>query len=116
MTASWHHSLAATLAALPPAGERWTEPLRHGTMRLGLYAPVETDRQTPHRQDEVYVVAAGAAAFVRGGERRAVVAGDALFVPAGMAHRFEAMSADFSAWVLFWGPDGGEAQFASGPA
>jgi mannose-6-phosphate isomerase-like protein (cupin superfamily) len=108
MTEAWHLTLAATHASLPAAGKRWVEPLRHGTMRLGLYAPTDPDGQTPHRQDEMYIVAAGCAGFVRGDDRREVSAGDALFVPAGMPHRFERMSADFAAWVLFWGPDGGE--------
>jgi hypothetical protein len=36
-------------------------------------------------------------------------AADALFVEAGKAHHFEAMTPDFAAWVVFWGPDGGEA-------
>jgi quercetin dioxygenase-like cupin family protein len=35
--------------------------------------------------------------------------GDALFVPAGTVHRFEAMSAEFGAWMIFYGPEGGEA-------
>jgi hypothetical protein len=35
------------------------------------------------------------------------VAGDALFVGSGIEHRFENFSADFSCWVVFWGPAGG---------
>jgi uncharacterized protein YjlB len=38
----------------------------------------------------------------------AVGAGDVLFVPARMEHRFEAMSGDFAVWVMFYGPAGGE--------
>jgi hypothetical protein len=31
-----------------------------------------------------------------------------LFVPAGMDHRFVNFSGDFAAWVIFYGPAGGE--------
>jgi len=34
--------------------------------------------------------------------------GDVLFVAAGVEHRFLNISDDFSAWVVFWGPKGGE--------
>jgi len=30
-------------------------------------------------------------------------------VPAGQRRRFENFSADFGAWVFFYGPEGGEA-------
>ncbi len=29
-----------------------------------------------------------------------------LFVPAGVPHRFASFSAEFKAWVLFFGPEG----------
>ena len=35
-------------------------------------------------------------------------AGDCLFVAAGVEHRFETFSNDFSTWDVFWGPKGGE--------
>jgi hypothetical protein len=34
--------------------------------------------------------------------------GGARFVRAGEVHRFEAFMANFSAWVMFYGPMGGE--------
>ena len=81
---------------------------RHGSLEVRWYAPRGSDPQTPHERDEIYVVASGRAAFVRGGERVAVAQNDALFVPAGMEHRFEEMSPDFATWVMFYGPAGGE--------
>ena len=30
------------------------------------------------------------------------------FVPARVDHRFEEFTPDFAAWVVFWGPRGGE--------
>ena len=82
--------------------------LQHGTMQLRLYAPDGVDRQTPHEQDEIYVVARGSGTFLRGGERVRFGPGDALFVAAGVPHRFEDFTADFATWVIFWGPVGGE--------
>ncbi|HEY0106857.1 MAG TPA: cupin domain-containing protein, partial [Rhizomicrobium sp.] len=62
-----------------------------------------------HQQDELYVVASGSGTFVKNGDRRTFGPLDVLFVEAGAEHRFEDFSADFAAWVIFWGPDGGEA-------
>lgn len=35
-------------------------------------------------------------------------AGSCCFVAAGVSHCFESFSADFTTWVVFWGPRGGE--------
>lgn len=93
------------LAAVP---EPFAVLLRHGTMSVELYAPVGIDRQTPHEQDELYIVASGTGTFSKAGERRPFGPGDVLFVEAGVEHRFEEFSPDFSTWVVFWGPKGGE--------
>jgi mannose-6-phosphate isomerase-like protein (cupin superfamily) len=53
-------------------------------------------------------VISGSGAFVNGDARHPFGPGDVLFVPAGVEHRFEDFSADFQAWVIFYGPDGGE--------
>jgi mannose-6-phosphate isomerase-like protein (cupin superfamily) len=87
----------------------FTVMLRHGSMTVEYYAPVEADKQTPHLQDELYVIASGNSMFYRDGERTICKAGDVLFVPAGMEHRFENFSSDFATWVIFYGPSGGEA-------
>ena len=92
-----------------PAGARVNYPIHHGTMRVGIYAPRGSDPQQPHDQDEIYIVATGSGAFVCGDERRTFKPGDLLFVPAGAVHRFEDFTDDFSTWVVFWGPKGGEA-------
>ena len=54
----------------------------------------------------------GRGAFTFGGERVKFGPGDVLFVPAGVVHRFEDFSDDFVVWVLFYGPEGGEASLA----
>jgi mannose-6-phosphate isomerase-like protein (cupin superfamily) len=91
-----------------PQGERYAEALAHGSMSAGLYAPVGKDPQTPHTRDEVYIIRAGRADFTVGADIQPCVVGDVLFVAAGAEHRFSNLSDDFSAWVVFWGPKGGE--------
>ncbi|MDH4172327.1 MAG: cupin domain-containing protein [Betaproteobacteria bacterium] len=108
MKHSWHATTRDAAAVPVPQGRRSAEILRNGSLEVRWYAPRGSDPQTPHDRDELYVVASGRADFVRGAERVAVAAGDLLFVPAGMAHRFEALSADFATWVMFYGPLGGE--------
>lgn len=89
-------------------GKRYGVLRNHGTMELGYYKPVGTDPQDPHDQDEIYIVHSGSGYFVVEKERQPFKPGDALFVPAFVAHRFEDFSDDFAAWVIFYGPKGGE--------
>ena len=83
--------------------------LEHGTLELGFYKPDGEDLQQPHERDEVYIVQTGRGRFELNGERHPFEAGEALFVPAGVEHRFVEFSSDFTAWVVFYGPPGGEA-------
>ena len=104
-------SLKEGLERLPgPQGERFAELLRHGSLSVEVYAPRGHDPQQPHAQDELYLVHSGAGVFFDGENRVAFAAGDALWVPAGRAHRFEQVSEDFVTWVVFYGPPGGEKQ------
>jgi mannose-6-phosphate isomerase-like protein (cupin superfamily) len=107
----WLFSLKAVEANLPgdPAQMRFHYALRHGTMKFGLYAPLEEDRQTPHRQDELYFVVSGSGYVLKNGQRRPFTAHDVIFVEAGAEHGFVEFTSDFAAWVVFWGADGGEA-------
>jgi len=77
-------------------------------MSLGYYAPIGSDPQKPHNQDEIYIVQCGTSTFVLEEETLRLSAGDAVFVPAGAVHRFEDFSPDFGTWVIFSGPEGGE--------
>ncbi len=86
----------------------YQEMLRHGTMSVGLYTPQNVDKQSPHDQDEVYIVASGTGVFALGDEQMAVAPGDTFFVGAGVRHRFEEFSDDLAVWVVFYGPSGGE--------
>lgn len=80
----------------------------HGTLEVELYKPEKTDLQQPHTRDEVYIILAGKGEFLNDGQRTTFKPGDFLFVPAGIEHRFENFTDDFSTWVLFYGPEGGE--------
>ncbi|MBI3453754.1 MAG: cupin domain-containing protein [Rhodospirillales bacterium] len=102
-------TVAAAMAGLPAEGRRSVSVFRHGSMEAKLYAPRGVDPQTPHTRDEVYVVVAGSGTFVAGADRHPFKPGDFLFVPAGMVHRFEDFADDLALWVVFYGPEGGEA-------
>jgi mannose-6-phosphate isomerase-like protein (cupin superfamily) len=108
--ADWHFSLTSVMDSINHRadGLRFHYPLQRGTMKVGIYAPRGNDPQQPHVKDELYIIVSGTGEFVKNGERRAFKPQDVLFVEAGAAHRFENFSADFSTWVIFWGPDGGE--------
>jgi mannose-6-phosphate isomerase-like protein (cupin superfamily) len=98
------------LARLPgPGGERSVTVFEHGSLLVKVYAPRGSDPQKPHTRDEVYVVVEGSGEFVNGSTRERFGAGDFLFAAAGEEHRFENFSDDLAVWVLFYGPEGGEA-------
>ena len=89
-------------------GAPFIKLIEHGSMSVEIYRPVKTDRQTPHLQDELYVIISGKGEFFNNGEQFSFSPGDVLFVPAGIEHRFENFTEDFATWVIFYGPNGGE--------
>jgi len=92
----------------PPAGNLAVPIFAHGSLLVEMYHPTGADAQTPHDRDEVYVIARGSGIFFDGSDRHQVESGSFIFVAAGQPHRFEDFSSDFAAWVLFYGPTGGE--------
>ena len=104
------HATTAAARTLPlPVGNLAAPVLAHGSMLVEHYAPRGVDTQQSHTRDELYVVIAGTGSFVNGETRHPFGPGDMIFVPAGVAHRFEDFSDDFATWVIFYGPEGGEA-------
>ena len=92
----------------PPA-QHYATVMERGTAKVLLSLPVRPNRQTPHTQDEIYVIVRGHGVLVHDGRRDAVASGDLLFVAAGTEHWFEDFSDDLAVWVVFYGREGGEA-------
>ena len=81
----------------------------HGTLQVKMYRPAGQDTQKLHTRDEIYVISRGSGFFLNGADRHPFQTGDVLFVPAGVEHRFVEFTDDFCTWVMFYGPEGGEA-------
>jgi mannose-6-phosphate isomerase-like protein (cupin superfamily) len=76
-------------------------------LEIGVYVLVapEPDRQSPHEDDEVYVVLEGRGTLEVEGQQVELREGHAVFVPAGAEHRFVGYE-QLSVLVLFekWKP------------
>ena len=101
-------SVEGALKRLDADGGVFAPLLQHGSLSVEIYRPRKVDLQQPHTRDEIYVIAAGKSNFTAGNKLHEVVVGDVLFVPAHQEHRFSEFSDDFSTWVFFYGPEGGE--------
>jgi len=96
-------------AAIPgPPGPHSVSFLQRGTLNAKLSLPVHPNQQTPHTQDELYVIVRGSGVLVHEGRRDSFDAGDLMFIAAGTEHHFEQFSDDLAVWVVFYGPEGGE--------
>jgi mannose-6-phosphate isomerase-like protein (cupin superfamily) len=101
--------LAEARAQIPgPQGEHSLSVLQRGTLNVKLSVPVIPNQQTPHAQDEIYVIIRGRGILVHDGKRSPFGEGDLMFIAAGTEHHFEDFSDDLAVWVVFYGPDGGE--------
>ena len=101
--------LAEARARIPgPAGEHAASLLQRGTLHVKLSCPVLPNVQSPHAQDEIYVVIRGHGILFHDGRRDPFEAGDLMVIAAGVEHRFEDFSEDIVVWVIFYGPEGGE--------
>jgi|SRR5215472_3377874 len=90
------------------AGEHAVGALERGSLKLKLSCPVPPNQQSPHEQDEIYVIMQGHGVLFHDGRRDRMAAGDLAFVAAGTEHHFEDFSEDLTVWVIFYGPKGGE--------
>ena len=91
------------IADLADNDEEWVEFLRVPAMSLGVYRlkAGQEDLQTPHHEDEIYVVLEGRAVLRVGDREVPAVPGSVLFVEAEAYHRFERIEEDFAALVVF---------------
>jgi mannose-6-phosphate isomerase-like protein (cupin superfamily) len=89
------------------SGKPYREFLRVPAISAGLYVlPAGgTDRQRPHREDEIYYVVRGRARFKAGSddreEDREVCAGSVIFVAAQVGHRFYDVTEELAVLVFF---------------
>ena len=90
------------------AGERSVLVLQRGTLDVKFSLPMPPNQQTPHEQDEIYIVIRGRGVLVHDGRRDPFEAGDLLFVAAGIEHHYEGFSEDLALWRVFYGARGGE--------
>jgi mannose-6-phosphate isomerase-like protein (cupin superfamily) len=97
-------SLEAAREALQRrSGELYLEFLRRDSLSCGLYVlePGADDPQTPHQEDEVYVVLAGRARLTVAGRDQPVGPGSVVFVARTVPHRFADVTERLSVLVLF---------------
>lgn len=101
-------TLAEALGRQRAGGRPWLELLSVPDLSCGLYvlAPGEPDLQSPHTEDEVYVVLAGRARFTAGEETVECGPGDVLFVPALVPHRFHDIAEELRLVVVFGPAEG----------
>lgn len=87
------------------AANDWVEHLRTPDLSVGTYCiPAGgVDDQSPHTEDEVYVVTSGRAQIVTPSGSAAVGPGSVIFVPAAEEHRFVDITEDLTL-LVFFGP------------
>ena len=78
-----HINLKQALEKLNNSADEFIELFGHGSLSVKIYKPDKLDKQ-------------------------AILAGYFLFVKAGVTDRFINFTKNFSTWVFFYGPKGGE--------
>lgn len=88
----------------------YLEFLRVPALSAGLYTlePGATDGQSPHTEDEIYVVMAGRARITVGAEVRPVEPGSVVYVAAGVPHRFHDIDERLEIIVVFAPAEGSQ--------
>lgn len=95
--------LAGAGAYTPTRTTHWVDHLSVPDLSVGTYSiPAGgTDPQSPHTEDEIYVVTAGRATLWTPSASAVLSTGDVAFVPAGEEHRFVDIEEDLSVLVVF---------------
>jgi mannose-6-phosphate isomerase-like protein (cupin superfamily) len=101
----------------PPNGAEpndWIVHLSNDDLSVGTYSiPAGgVDDQSPHTEDEIYVVRSGRATLVTDSGTAGVGPGSVVFVPAGERHRFTEITEDLAMIVVFAPPYGSRAPAA----
>ena len=96
----------------------WSLMLSHGSLEVYRHDHNSLDTSGSHTRDIAYVVINGTGTLVRDGFDFPFGTGDLLFVPANLPRHFSGVSADFEAYALLYGAEGGEqvGQHAEVPA
>ena len=100
---NYHFSIKKAVEKLATVPTEFVKLLEFGDLEVEYYQPNKIDKQTPHKRDELYVIAAGSSSFVRENEIYHVETNDVLFVKAGETHKFIDFTDDFATWVVFYG-------------
>lgn len=90
-------------AARVASGRLYHEFISVPDLSGGLYVleAGATDPQTPHTEDELYVVMSGRANVLVGDDVRAIGTGSLVFVAAGVEHRFHDIEERLVLLVMF---------------
>jgi mannose-6-phosphate isomerase-like protein (cupin superfamily) len=91
------------LSQLQHTGKQYFEFARTSDLSAGVYRlkAGATDKQTPHKEDEIYYIIAGRAEFTSGRRTMKVNPGDVLLVTAKEAHHFHDIEEDLEVLVVF---------------
>ena len=91
------------------SGRPYEEVLRVESLSAGIYklAAGAADPQSPHAEDEVYVLLAGTGAVEIDGKREPVSTGSLVYVSKGVRHRFVDITEDLEVVVIFAPPENG---------
>jgi mannose-6-phosphate isomerase-like protein (cupin superfamily) len=83
--------------------KRYQEFLRVPAMSAGIYVlPAgATDKQSPHKEDEIYYVVRGKAKMRLGREERSISQGDVIFIEKNLEHRFFDIAEELVLLVIF---------------
>jgi mannose-6-phosphate isomerase-like protein (cupin superfamily) len=95
--------LAGAGTYVATTSSHWQDHLEVPDLSCGTYSlPAgATDPQTPHTEDEIYVVTRGRATLRTPSGSAPMGPGDVAFVPAGEEHRFVDVVEDFAVLVVF---------------
>lgn len=98
-------------AARVASGRLYHEFISVPDLSGGLYVleAGATDPQSPHAEDELYVVMSGRARFRVGDDVRSITTGSVIFVAAGVEHRFFEIEERLVLLVMF-----GPAEYSRG--